>query len=112
MINITNFRFNFQQIANADTALLTDVRPLLKYVNGKVTEEQEGNKYEIVLPANHYEKIIVKVVEDKPITTVEEIAAKGGSIKVKFKNFEAKFYRTAMGDYALTANASAIEVLA
>lgn len=113
MINITNFKFNFQQISNAETALLTEVRPLFKYVNGKITDEQEGNKYELVLPANRYEKITVKVIEKNPSITSEEIVLKGGSVKVKPKNFEGKFYRvSSSGEYAFTSTASNIEVVA
>lgn len=112
MIKILDIRLPFQVIAKGDTALMVEVAPVFDYdKDGKRTDKQVGNKYKLVLPNAGYETIVAKVIEDKPVVTNEEIAAKGGAIKVKPKNFEAKFYKTVSGDYALTASASGLEVI-
>ena len=111
MLNIITIIFTLMQIAKGDWVLIVNVRAKKKYVNGVATNEIDGYIYDAVLPLNSYERISIKVNEDKPSITQEDINTKGGSIKAKPKNFEGKFYRTSDGNYAFSSTASAIEVM-
>lgn len=64
-----------------------------------------------MIPQNKYDKITVKISGDILISN-EQIAQKGGSLKVKFKNLTGKFYRMSNGDYGFSATAEGLEVIA
>lgn len=114
MLTIEKIIFNIQQINNgSDSILVTEVRPLKKYVDGKSTEEIEGFRYLCILPANKYEQVSIKVENLTPAITSEELEAKGGTVKAKVKGFEGRFYKdSSSGEYRFTGKATAIEVVA
>lgn len=111
-MNITKFVLTAEQICNTKdtTAILVAVRAGMEYKDGKATGNSDHYKYDVVLPANQYEKVSVKIKGDCLITP-EQLEQKGGSMKVRFKNLTGKFYRTGTGDYALSATADGLEVI-
>ncbi|MBD5549145.1 MAG: hypothetical protein HDQ97_17455 [Lachnospiraceae bacterium] len=94
-----------------ETALLLEIRKGYAYENGKATDKVDHHKYDVVIPQNKFDKITVKISGDALVTN-EQIAQKGGSLKVKFKNLTGKFYRMSNGEYGLSATAEGIEVIA
>lgn len=113
MIKPTDMVFNFDFISHAEVGIAVNASPYYNYVNGK----PEGNipaglKVETVLPNNKFEKITVKLEGLKHPITPESFATEGTTYKVKFSpDFQAKFYRTSTGDYALSCKASTLEVI-
>ena len=93
-----------------ETALLLEVRKGYAYENGKATDRVDHHKYDVVIPQNKYDKITVKISGDA-LATNEQIAQKGGSLKIKFKNLTGKFYRMSSGEYGLSATAEGMEVI-
>ncbi len=112
-MKISDLIVTSKQIFNStdETALLLTVRDGIAYENGKPTGKVDHHKYDIVIPQNKYDKITVKISGDILISN-EQIAQKGGSLKVKFKNLTGKFYRMSNGDYGFSATAEGLEVIA
>ncbi|MEK4206510.1 MULTISPECIES: hypothetical protein [Paenibacillus] len=110
MLKINNITFTLTQVANGDTLLCTDVSPVKEFVDGKSTDKIMGFRYSCVCPANKYEQISIKVEEATPTIAADELAAKG-TVKVKPKNFEGRFYRDRNGEYQFTAKATTLEVV-
>lgn len=110
MLNINNFEFSFKQVANADFALLLSIKPYNTYENGVRTAKHGGFAYEVVLPNNGYEKIIIRVPDEQtpavPIDTIDD----KNLPKIKPVNFTGKFYQNRNGEYAFSAKASGMEV--
>lgn len=94
-----------------ETALLLEVRKGYAYENGKATDKVDHHKYDVVIPPNKFDKITVKI-SGNALATNEQIAQKGGSLKVKFKNLTGKFYRMSNGEYGFSATAEGLEVIA
>lgn len=114
IMKITDVIINTKQIFNNsadETALLLEVRKGYAYENGKATDRVDHHKYDVVIPQNKFDKITVKISGDA-LATNEQIAHKGGSLKVKFKNLAGKFYRMSNGEYGFSATAEGLEVLA
>jgi len=110
-MNFRNIVFTANQLLGADgVALLLAVRKRMLYENGKPTDKIEGYMYDIVAPQNGYQSMSIKIKGDMLITN-EQIAQKGGAIKVKFKNMVAKAYRDKNGEYAISASADGLEVI-
>ena len=112
-MKVTDIILNTNQITGNENgeAILLNVTNGYEYVNGKATDNVANQKYTVVCPTNGYEKIIVKIKGDKPVITNEQIQAKGGQVKAKFKNLTGRFYRTNSGEYALSASADGLEVM-
>jgi hypothetical protein len=111
MISINQIVINLQQVAKGDQLILVGVKPTKEFKDGKQTERIIGYSYSVVFPQNRYEAAVIKVDETKPVITQEELEAKGGSVKVKIKNFEGRFYQNSNKDVLFTAKAAGIEVL-
>lgn len=111
-MKISDLTIISKQIFNStdETALLLEIRKGVVFENGKATDKIDHYKYDVVLPQNKYEKITVKISGDALVSN-EQIAQKGGAVKVKFKNLTGKFYRMSNGEYALSASADGLEVL-
>lgn len=112
-MKITDMVINTKQIFNNsadETALLLEVKKGFVYENGKATDRVDHYKYNVVIPQNKYEKITVKISGDALVTN-EQIAQKGGSLKVKFKNLTGKYYRMSSGEYGFSATAEGMEVI-
>ncbi|WP_085833818.1 hypothetical protein [Clostridium merdae] len=110
MLRINQMIFTLQQIANSDTLLLTDFFPVKEFVDGKSTDKIVAYRYVCVCPMNKYEQIAIRIEQTEAILTPEELSSKG-SIKVKPKGFEGRFYRDRSGEYQFTAKATTLEVL-
>ena len=79
--------------------LLTDIRPVYKYENGKRLDDIDGYKYDIVLPDKKFEKIAVKICGEAKIPyPVEE------PVNVEFEDWFS-------GRYDVSATASDIRVV-
>jgi hypothetical protein len=113
MIKPTDMIFDFMFIAHSETGIAVNATPYYNYVNGKPDGDMPaGIKIETVLSNNKFEKIVVKLEGNKHPITPESFAMEGTTYKVKFSpDFQAKFYRTASGDYALSCKASTLEVI-
>lgn len=113
MLRITTIILTALQICgNAIGAvILLELAPLYEYVEGKVTQNEIGIKCTVVCIDNQFEKITVKIKGLKPTITNEQIAQKGGQVKVNLKNLTGKFYRTQSGEYALSCSADGMEVV-
>ena len=112
-MEITSIILTPEQISGnaTGTGILLQVIPVYAFVNGKKTDEIEAYSYLTVFPDNSFNKEKPKIKGNKPIITTEQLLAKGGQIKVSFKNLKGKFYRTNSGEYALTASADGLEVV-
>lgn len=108
--NDMTYDFNF--IAHSDTAIAVNAIPYYNYVNGKPDGTPIGIKIDTVLPNCRFEKIVVKLEGFKHPISPESFATENTTYKVKFSpDFQAKFYRTATGDYSLSCKASTLEVI-
>lgn len=112
-MDITSIILTPEQISGnaTGTGILLQVIPVYTFVNGKKTDIIEGYSYLTAFPDNAFDKAKIKVKDGKPVITNEQLLAKGGKVKVAFKNLKGKFYRTPNGEYALTANAEGLEVI-
>lgn len=112
MIRPTDMSFDFPFIAHSDTALAVGAMPYYNYVNGKPEDTPAGIRIDTVLPACKYEKISVKLEGTKHPITTESFDNENTTYKVRFSpDFQAKFYRTQTGEYALSCKASTVEVV-
>lgn len=113
MIKPTDLTFNFLFIANSDTALAVGASPYFNYKDGKPdSETPAGIKIETVLPACKYEKISVKLEGMKHPIMPDSFNNENATFKVRFSpDFQARFYRTPAGEYALSCKASTVEVI-
>lgn len=111
MIQIKDIILNSEQIFGTTdgTAIAISVTPGYDYVEGHRTDNQTHVKVE-AFSKKYHEKVRVKVKDMKTALTNELIAQQGGEVKVKFKGFSAKFYKTNSGEYALSCSAEAVEV--
>lgn len=79
---------------NDDAFLLLDIAPNFKYEDGKRTNKLIGYKYTVV-DTNDFDKIIVKVEQDAPLLSPEELAelrGNGEKVVVEFVNAVDKLY--------------------
>ncbi len=83
------------QVTKGGPMLCISVRQLKEFKDGKTTDKVIGYSYTVVCPSNRYEQLSIKVEQPQPVITQEEIDTKGGSVKVKVKNFEGRFYQNA-----------------
>ena len=113
MIKPNNITFPFSVIAHSETCLAIGVSDLFPYIDGKpVRDVPSGIRVEIVLTENNFEKITVKLEGTKHPLTPESFKVEGTTYRVKFSpDFQAKFYRTSTGDYALSCKASTVEIV-
>jgi hypothetical protein len=75
------------------SAYLAGVRPYYEYVDGKRTGKQIGWTYSLVNRAG-YDKVNVKVVENVPILTQEEIEKSESDILVIAEGFVGSIYNS------------------
>lgn len=108
MIKPELFNFNFQQVSNGDTGLAVGGRLYKEYVDGKPSDNYTGLSLDIVLPKARYEKITVKIPGLIHQIKPEDFETRD-SIPVRIKDFNAKFYRTNSGEYALSCKGTAVE---
>lgn len=110
MISLNQIVITENQVTKGGQTICTNVRPVKEYKDGKPTDNVIGYNYTVVCPSNKYEQFSIKVEQQQPVITPEELESKGGSVKVKVKNFEGRFYQNAEKQILFTAKATAIEV--
>ncbi len=112
-MKVTDIILTEEQIAGTidGNALALSMTDGYEYSEGKRTDNMTHKKVEAVMIHNKFNKVIVKVKGTKHPLTNELIAQQGGSVKVKFKNLQGKFYRTSSGEYTLTSTADGVEVV-
>ena len=112
MIQINKIIFSLIHVAKSNEILVTEVKPYKDYIDGNPSDKIAGYKYTVVCPANKYESFTVKIAQEVPTITAEQLEAAGGAIKATFKGFEGKFYRDSRsGEYLFTSKALEVEVL-
>jgi len=106
-INIRDISITFQQIAKANSVILTGATDDNEYVDGKPTKKRLGTRYSCVAQQNKYASFTVKVVDAAPIISQENIDSATSPIMISFENFEGRFYKLrTSNDYAFSAKAS------
>lgn len=111
MININKVIFTLAQVANSDIVFITEVRPVKEYQEGKPTEKILGYSYTVVCPANKFEAFIIKVEQQQPAITHQELESRGGTVKAKVKGFQGKFYQNKNKEILFTARATEMEIV-
>lgn len=106
-----NIRLTFLELTKDDSALLNLVSDVYAYENGKRTDKRIATKYTMVLPKCGFDTLDIKVKEDSPSITMEEIEAAGGTLKVKPIGFVATFYVTKTNQVGISAHAERMEVI-
>ena len=87
-MEITKVRLTLSSLTNDGPAIVTSVSEAHRFEDGKVTDEIEGYKVEVVATGNGFEKFSVKVAEKPAISD-----AMLGKASVDFDGFEAKPYK-------------------
>lgn len=111
MINLNNFVLSLIEIAKSETVKLIGSKQDVKYENGVKTDIIVGTRYTVVCPNNGFQTFSVKIKEENPSITQEEINNSGGSIDVTFIGFEGKFFQNKNKDVLFSAKADKIEVI-
>lgn len=111
MITVNKLKITLQQVANSDIILITGVREVKEFQDGRPTDRTVAYSYTVVCPANKYEQFNLKVEQKQPVITNEELEARGGAVKARVKGFEGKFYQNKNKDILFTAKAIGIEVV-
>lgn len=111
MITPNDITLTLEQVAGSDIVLITEVREVFKYENGKRTDTLDGYRHNAVAPDNKFQQFAIKTA--KSFITPEQLAAaKGGVIKVRVKGFQGRFYRPRDSqDYLFTSTAEALEII-
>ncbi|MEG1160117.1 MAG: hypothetical protein RSD70_06995 [Acidaminococcaceae bacterium] len=100
------------QVALDTKAILVSVADDNEYIDNKATGKKLGTKYTVVCPKNKYFSFTIKVAENTPIITQEEIDNTDEPIWVTAEGFEGKLYRLRGDtDYSLTARAEKVVLL-
>lgn len=112
MIKPENLIISLETVAGSKKVILVNTAESKVYKDGKVTEEIDGYRYEVVALDNKYEKFQVKVEGTNPIVTQEAIDASDKPIYVTFDGFEGRFYMNSQShSYMFTAKAKNMIVL-
>ena len=113
-MQIQNMTFNLEHVSGKNqNVMLTGVRQLQEYTDGKPTGKFIGHTYTCILPDGKpkYASIPVKILGKKPVMTQDEIDNAEGEIFVELENFIGRFYRDGNGVYQFTSTADAIHVV-
>ena len=109
MLRPDSFSYSLDQLSGGKDVLLVGVKPIYKYVDGKRTDDVEGHRYEIILPAMQFERINVKVVGDNPTFTDASLREYEGAVYADITGFVGRFYRDRQsGEYRFAASAAAV----
>ena len=88
---------------------LTDIKPVKKYLNGKATEEIEGNRFFGLTEEGKLTS--VKVLSDTPIKPEELIKNINTTVNVKFTGVTVKIYVNKNNRAAFSVQAETVEVV-
>lgn len=111
MLSIYNITIPIQIAAKSEIVYIVDVKPIKKFVDGKPLDELLGFSYVVSCPANKFETFSIKVEQQQPVITPEELEAKGGVVKAKIKGFQGKFYQNKNKDICFAAKATDVELI-
>lgn len=111
MISLYQTPITENQVTKGGPMICINVREVKEFVDGKPTGKVIGYNYTVVCPSNKYEQFSIRVLQPQPVITTEELEVKGGSVKVKVKNFEGRFYQNSQNKIQFSAKATAIEVI-
>ena len=92
------------------TAILKSVRPVYVYEDGKRTEKLAGYKYDLVNPTN-YTTFAIKVREDVPLITNEEIDEQGlVAVDIPVEGISITPYRAEFGYLVVSITAPSLQL--
>lgn len=98
--------------SNNGQAFLDEVKPSYMYKDNQRTDQVNGLKVTVVLPANRYEKLTVTVADPiDRLTAVLEKTPAGTPVVVEFVNFTARAYQDKAGDVAISAKADSVQIV-
>jgi len=113
-MKIENLLFSWEHLSGTrQRGILVGFSPTFEFdnENKKRTDKQTGLAYEVVLPNNGYEKVLVKVANTKPVIKEDELEL-AETVYCSFTGFKARFYKDfRTGEYKLTASADSIVLL-
>lgn len=109
MLKVTDLRIDPASLGKE--FLLADITPSYDYKDGERTQNVNGYKYSVALPAVRFEKVSVKIPLEKKNTALFDISESiPTGIKVGFKNIEVKTYFL-NGNINVTASADDVFVI-
>lgn len=114
MTKLINRGIPFNMIYKDGVFILIDIAPNYEYVDGKRTNKLVGYKYTVVDTVD-FDKITVKVKQDAPLLSSEELAELRGSgekIAVEFVNaIDKPYIRRDGGSVSVEDSFSADDIL-
>lgn len=109
---MANFSLSFQQISGGnDLAPIVGVSDLYEYKDGNRTSTRLGSRYTILLLADGCSQLSVKVEDEAPVITQEELDKHNTSMNFvlcRFEGFTARPYADRAGRMQLSAKAERI----
>ena len=112
-MKITQLRPEQKTVFNAPTAQVIDIQAARVYQDGKAVEgKTEGHNVTVLLAKNNYEKVVIRIADNTPALTKEDIENATEPIMVTFENFSCTiYYNTRLQDYALSCKASTFKII-
>lgn len=111
MISVSKIDFPLSLIIGTAKLALLHSRPLVRYENGKPTDDVIGTTYEVVQVGGDFEKFNVKVLDLDTAITEKEIKESKEQIYVDFDNAVCKLYTDSAGRIQVSVKADSINVL-
>lgn len=109
---MASFTLTFQQIAGgADFAPIVGVSDLYEYKDGKPTSTRLGSRYAVLALADRCSQFSVKIADEAPVITQEELDKHNTSMNfvlARFEGFAARPYTDRSGRMQLSAKADRI----
>ena len=111
MIKISSINLTLQQIIGNDKLRLLHSRIGKKYVDGKMTDEDECVVYTVLQLGGDFDKFDVKVYDFDTAITEEEIVTSKEPLYVEFENAVCKLYIDRANQIQVSIKADGITVL-
>ncbi|UUV24341.1 MULTISPECIES: hypothetical protein [Lysinibacillus] len=106
-IKPNNVTLTFEGVAKSDRARLIGIRPLVDFN----TKAQIGFTYEVLLEENGFNKIQIKVENQPPLLTMEQLSEAKEPVYIMCQGFESKFYMSdRTRSYEITCKASKVTI--
>lgn len=105
-LKITDLRIDPASLG--EIFLLADITPSFEYRDGVRTENMDGYRYSVVLPAHKMEKLSVKVSQKIPLVDIENSEEIPIGTAVKFSNLEVGSYYSKTQGICITAKADSV----
>lgn len=107
-MDIKNLELMWTNFTKGGRAIVTEVAPAYDYKDGQRLDKVVGLKVTVVLPANHYDTLTVKVTD--PVDRLSAVVDKGDPVYVDFKGFTARVY-TMNGRTGISAKADSVQIV-